>query len=101
MGDKTAPQLRDIIVGYPSAEVKVIVEASDDPKQLESLVNSRNGVFLGQSMRYAAVRIEASHLETLAKEPEVAKIWYVDSRIFDAYFNIIKAAEYMLSHKSG
>lgn len=101
MVDKIAPQLMNIIRSYASAEVKVIVEASDDPKTIERLVASRNGVFLGQSLRYAAVKIEAVHLEAWAKEPEVAKIWYVDPRIFDAYFNIIKASEYVLSHKSG
>ncbi len=100
MLDEIDPRLKNISRTYPSAEMKVIVETSEDPKSLESLVSSRNGRFLGQGLRYAAVKIQAGRLKELAKEAKVEKIWYVNPGIFDPYFNLLKAAQYILSMKA-
>lgn len=94
---KIDERLNSVIRTYPSAQIKVIIESQNDPSLIQSLVKGKYGKFLGHALQYAAVEIEAGLIKDLIKDSQIRKIWYVDSRIFNPYFNTLKGVEYVLS----
>lgn len=96
MTEKIDARLKGIVRTYPKSQIRVVLEALNDPASLKSLVESVNGIFFEKALKYAAIEVQAANLKELAREAEVSKIWYVDPRIFESYFNILKAVEYLL-----
>ena len=99
--EKIDERLECIIRVHPLAWTKAIIESRDDPRLIQSLVECNGGKFLGHALQYAVVEIQAGLIKDLIADSQIRKIWHIDPRIFDPYFNILKNVDHVLSTYAG